>query len=273
MTFPHLATPLHQHTRFLYMYALYTWTDGKLCIWFHPVCVDKQVAASLHTVLEPFLLRRVKTQVCACYFTSLVYYVLQKYARVIQPRYTNDYKTVQKLGDRLDHIPMPRPHVFFLCSLGIRQVIPHVSYIAGFICVIGPHSPQDIENETIQKISSQPPWAMRFEVSLPSFAVRHQGNHSLSPYRYCWTFLRRVRWSFTRDFLHCRRNTTRPSSPKTLVRPVHFLSSYLLSLDLASFPGRPHFCSEYWTQPKEQNGGGLEWGMDSHQFGSQYANW
>ena len=267
MTFPHLATPLHQHTRFSYMYALYTWTDGKLCIWFYPVCVDKQVAASLHTVLEPFLLRRVKTQVCACYFTSLVYYVLQKYARVIQPRYTDDYKTVKELGDRLDHIPMPRPHVVFLCSLGMRQVIPHVSYIAGFICVIGPHSPQDIENETIQKISIlHEPWNLRCPSS------HHYTSPDQSPYRYCWTFLRRVRWFFTRDFLHCRINTTRPSSPKTLVRPVHFLSSYLLSLDLA-FPGHPHFCSEYWTQPKEQNSGGLEWGMDSRQFGSQYAYW
>ena len=97
------------------------------------MCVDKRVAASLHTVLEPFLLRRVKTQVCACYFTSFVYYVLLKYARVIQARYTDDYKTVKELENRLDHSPIPRPHVFFLCSLRMSLVISHVAWLVSYV--------------------------------------------------------------------------------------------------------------------------------------------
>ena len=157
-------------------------------------------------------------------------------------------KTVKELGDRLDHIPMPRPHVVFLCSLGMRQVIPHVSYVAGFICVIGPHSQQDIENETIQKMSSlHEPWDLRCPSS------HHYTSPDQSPYRYCWTFLRKVRWSFTRDFLHCRRNTTRPSSPKTLVRPAHFLYHYLLLFTLSGLRLIPR-SSPFLFCPKNKMG-------------------
>lgn len=37
---------------------------------------DEQVAASLHTVLEPFLLRRVKTEVCTYNYTGYLFQLI-----------------------------------------------------------------------------------------------------------------------------------------------------------------------------------------------------
>lgn len=128
---------------------------------------------------------------------------IQQYATVVQAKYTDECT----VGDRLDHSPIPRP-----CSLGM-----------------GPMDPSWFHHSLQKWNHICTPWATGFEVSLLSCCTSLRK----PPYvcRYCWTCHRRVRWYCTQGCLHCRRNTTRPSSPKTLVRPAHH---YLLSFSLSA---------------------------------------
>jgi len=47
---------------------------------------DEQVAASLHTVLEPFLLRRVKTEVCTYNYTEYLFQLIHTTFTEVHPQ-------------------------------------------------------------------------------------------------------------------------------------------------------------------------------------------